>query len=805
MKLPIGQTEQPQETATAQNSNILAPKREKIIKDILVGFAYSAIAFLLGYFTLPFGAKPFGIALLCATNKKTPYILGGLCISAILSEDSLILFSAYIAVTLIRLLVRLTLDTPWEEKNDSGEIEIMQVLPTLFRENLFLRMATSCVGVFILGLYSLIKGGFLYYDLFGAILSMLTAPIGVFLLYGIFAEKELPKHYEYLSIAALGAAVILSSKNLDIYGISLSAFEAMLATLYVCRKKGLLFGMGAGAICGLAYSPLFAPSFFLAALAAGALWRVSVIFASSAAFALAMAWGIYIGGISSLTSLMPALLAASLLFAVLDKTFLQKEIPAEADEVQDTKECESALYPCDIASDELLSLRLDASIARQRMLSDSFLTMSRFFSDLGEKMKRPLAYDTKNICDSAFDACCANCRCNAVCWEERHTETMAAVTALSAALHREGRISDNAIPESLRSVCERLHDITDEINHNYSLHTRQLLLCDKTEIFALDYKAMSELLSANTDLDGTEFTFNEELSKEVCELLSKDDMGIKAAVVFGNKRKRILLSANSEDKLKQNKLTLLSRLEEIWDSELEIESIKQQVNGHATITFAQKKRLSAEVAQKSASSRYEKNFCGDTSAIFENDDGMLYSIISDGMGSGRDAALTSGICVMFMKKMLSVASGCDSALKMLNGFLRNKGSGSIHECSATADIMELDLLCGKATFYKSGAAPSYVLRDGNLFKLRSNTVPLGIIRELDAKKISFEIQEGDVIVMVSDGITQGREDCPWLYELLKKNLGTRSLKNCAELMVERAKRENENDDISVMLIKVTRN
>lgn len=126
----------------------------------------------------------------------------------------------------------------------------------------------------------------------------------------------------------------------------------------------------------------------------------------------------------------------------------------------------------------------------------------------------------------------------------------------------------------------------------------------------------------------------------------------------------------------------------------------------------------------------------------------------------------------------------------------------MHECSATLDLMELDLIGGKASFYKSGAAPTYVFREGSLFKLRSKTLPLGIIRELDAKKISFDVGDGDTIVMVSDGVTGGKEECPWLFDLLKKSVGNEDTERIAELICQRAERENSADDISVVIAKI---
>ena len=116
--------------------------------------------------------------------------------------------------------------------------------------------------------------------------------------------------------------------------------------------------------------------------------------------------------------------------------------------------------------------------------------------------------------------------------------------------------------------------------------------------------------------------------------------------------------------------------------------------------------------------------------------------------------------------------------------------------------MELDLMQGKAYFYKSGAAPTYVFRDGELFKLRSKTLPLGIIKELDTKKLKLEVRDGDVIIMVSDGVTQGKEESPWLYDILKKTLDAEGLKKAVELTLDRARRECDSDDISIVAVKV---
>ena len=106
---------------------------------------------------------------------------------------------------------------------------------------------------------------------------------------------------------------------------------------------------------------------------------------------------------------------------------------------------------------------------------------------------------------------------------------------------------------------------------------------------------------------------------------------------------------------------------------------------------------------------------------------------------------------------------------------------------------------------KSGAAPTFVLRRGNVFKLASPSFPIGILRALDAKQINISCEDGDIIVMVSDGALKEEDDCSYLIEMLKeKNLEDDSAQTIANKILRRAKSEIDppTDDISVVVIKV---
>ena len=94
----------------------------------------------------------------------------------------------------------------------------------------------------------------------------------------------------------------------------------------------------------------------------------------------------------------------------------------------------------------------------------------------------------------------------------------------------------------------------------------------------------------------------------------------------------------------------------------------------------------------------------ETVNVFVSRKDYFYALISDGMGTGEDAAFTSELCSVFLEKMLGAGNSIETSLKMLNGFIRSKSrASSAGECSATVDLLELDLLTGSASFVKSGA------------------------------------------------------------------------------------------------------
>ena len=61
---------------------------------------------------------------------------------------------------------------------------------------------------------------------------------------------------------------------------------------------------------------------------------------------------------------------------------------------------------------------------------------------------------------------------------------------------------------------------------------------------------------------------------------------------------------------------------------------------------------------------------------------------------------------------------------------------------------------------------------------------------------------GDTVVMVSDGITDGREESRELFELLRSRVLTHSADQLADVIIEYADRIGCVDDVSVVVAKI---
>ncbi len=252
---------------------------------------------------------------------------------------------------------------------------------------------------------------------------------------------------------------------------------------------------------------------------------------------------------------------------------------------------------------------------------------------------------------------------------------------------------------------------------------------------------------------------------------------------------------------------------------------------------------------------------GDTAISSGLPDGSLALILSDGMGKGIMAAAESRAVARRLRKNLKSGMRPAFAIKEVNRYMlaceeaqakcddmRNcrpkaredgqkcrpaiqecekkpeplqqaraarcsSAAAGEAECFATVDLLIIDRNAAKAKFYKMGAASSFLLRNGKVKKFEQAALPIGIIPEVRLNHIAVRLKAGDIVVMVSDGVTEAARadgsDGAWLHELLESrtaaelaHLSARRL--AGEILGEAILRyaDRERDDLTVAVVKI---
>ena len=106
---------------------------------------------------------------------------------------------------------------------------------------------------------------------------------------------------------------------------------------------------------------------------------------------------------------------------------------------------------------------------------------------------------------------------------------------------------------------------------------------------------------------------------------------------------------------------------------------------------------------KSAARKSGERVSGDRCVYFRTDEGILYVILSDGMGSGPDAAGMSAEAVEITERFLKAGVGPDLTVSILSSLCLLRDGDGLE--SATVDLLRLDMFSGEAAIYKYGAAP----------------------------------------------------------------------------------------------------
>lgn len=752
----------------------------KIALRVARSVGIAVFGYLLAGTAAPIDTYPFSIALTASLTSGPIFAAIGIIFRMIFSSGIRSAIFPYGAVAVVICAARYVFAFLFGDKKallSSGRIT----------DPLTSRVMYSTAGSLVTALLLTIFYGFDGYVLAGGAFSLCCSGALTFLMTAFFDSRYSAKPAREAGLVAVMFLITLSLSDLTVFSVSPALIFSFAATAACGYYGGAARGCATGFLLGIACGYEKCAELALFGLCSGLFIPVNAVAAFSASLIAVASTSMAIGGLEKIFALLPEALIGGAAVT----------IPAALGLFTvNTGENDPATALCRELAEKK---RREESKMKLELLSRSMESLSQIIGNLSERLRRPDEYSLEKICREVIDETCASCEKE--CKFRRKDRDGDTVSRIVAKLTALGKISADEIDDVSGAKCPCREKMIEEINARVSELTKYTLKYDKTRIFALDYEAMAKLLADASLAGGADYPVDKILSERLRKALLRAGLSAENVVVCGNRKKYVAVTGRSVMTTSIGTEDILALCERVCRTRFCRPEYLFE-NNCGAMTLESRAVYSVSYAGKQSEKQGER-ICGDTVSVVESRDGYFYCFICDGMGSGPQAALAAKICRVFLEKMLACGGDKSNTLQMINTFLKNKGS----ECFSTVDLLEVDLHAGKASFLKSGAAPSYIMRGNDLFRISSGTLPVGILPDVAAEMTAFDLKKDDVIIMVSDGISgdfevESGNDPSWFADFLTKEW-TWDLDVMAEkILLAAQKAGRRSDDMTVELLRV---
>ncbi len=712
----------------------ISGKKVRITKKNLLAFV---VSFAFSMSPLTAGVYPFGISLLIASAKERTFLLYGHLLSIALTGSSKLLPAC------LALFIFFAARAYEKEKPCP----------------LHLKLIFAIVSSILHGAKIIIDGITVFPEALMLISTIISIPLFTFLFSvcldkrnGVFSKPVI----DYFRLAF--ALPITKFFGLFIIaGVPLSLFAGALITLIISKTKGFLLGGLFGFVCGIACNVPAIAALGILGITYGLLVPNSPVAASILSFMLSLSGYAYLSDFAPVFVPGGMLLAAILVFIPVSKLLSNMETGF---------------------TQSVLPLSRDIKLKK---LASAFSALSGVFFTISDsaavssitKTSRSIRKNVEMYCDR-----CKGCKLdrNDFC------------NHLTTEMRCKGMVSSENLPLHIKQGCAHAEQIIRSVNKLAVMKDEE---CEKgLRTMAEEYYAFSSLLNTAAKKQEDNIVEDRQLAKEIKNVLFQNKITCDRVRVVGMRQKVVEVFGIKPDKMEISSNRLTAILSDAARIKLSMPEFIIN-DDYVILRMTTLPKLHIEYAKTTLAKNGEP-VCGDTVSFFENEDKYFYSLISDGMGSGRDASLTSRLSAIMLEKLLTIGAEKKVALQMVNKMLTQKNE----EVFATIDLLEVDRITAQATLFKVGAAPTFLVRGNECHRIEAKTPPAGIMKEVIAEKISITLRKGDYIIMVSDGVVQTDTEFFDIVPLIKSGCCKSAHTMAARILEEARNCAGYSDDIS---------
>lgn len=761
-------------------------------------FLLVLMAFLLGRAIILDDLYPFAISFFAVIyylrRDLVPWVGGAIVAGSLLSQHP---NTSYI-VTEIVVFLLLQYAMEKYERADLSYVPILTFVATFFVQ-LFSYLVNEG-----LNWYTLLMTG--VEALLSFILTLIfIQAVSVFTL---ARKKYNLKHEEIICLIILLASVMTGTVGWAIQEVTLDHTLSRYLILLFALVGGAPLGASVGVITGLILSLADVNAIYQMSLLAFAGMLAGLLKeGNKLAVALGMLLGssilsIYITDPSAVMHSTWESVIAIILFMLTPRSITQ----ALAKYVPGTQENMKTQY------DYARRVR-DITAGRVEQFSEVFRMLSRSFKQqASEGEARKQDDEMGHFMNAVANKTCITCWKRKECWEGKFNQTYAFMTEMMTAIESNEQYAKRDIPPHWKKACIRPDQVLEMMkqqNHIYinDRHWKKQII-ESRQLVADQLTGVSQImedLALEIKREGQELIIQEEQIRHALEELGLSIHSIDI-INLGEGKVEIEIVHQYMKGFDECRKIIAPLLSDILGENIAVkqEQFSLKGEGFSTVTFGSAKEYKVETGVAGAA-RGGDLFSGDSFSTVELGNGKFAVALSDGMGNGERARLESSTALSILQQLLQ--SGMDEklAIKSVNSVLMLRSSDEIY---ATIDMALIDLYNASTSFMKIGSTPSFIKRGEEIIQITGNNLPVGILNEIEVDLISIQLEPGDILIMMTDGIY----DAPgyavnkelWMKRMILE-IDVHSPQEIADCLLERIVRYQQGvivDDMTVIVAKI---
>lgn len=623
------------------------------------------------------------------------------------------------------------------------------------------------------------------------ILTQLFAYCAIIAVYAIlirgikyrFTSDEVISSAVTLVVAAIGAS------NVQVFGISLLSIIAPFTVMVCCYalRTGttviIATLLGAGAAFSTGNVAVMAV-FVCQAMAASAFKRTSMWFSAVALVAAEVMMGYYFWVYGGYGWLQPAVASAGVLaFLLIPKKYKVALFGETGD------------FSAGYASKTIVNRNKTEVSNRLAEVADVFADMSLLLKEDAEA--QPAAADDKDrIAKEVATGFCGKCPNAEACFSALGTDTSAVLDTMAEAALAKGKAGIIDVPPFITSRCGRVNALITATNDAVRGYRNYKAVNDSvsgSKAMLADQMMGTARILANLAADVKKaVSFDKTRERRIIDELAYHNVVCSEAVVYGDRDFCVTLVVREED---ASKKVIDKIVSSVLKCNLVRKGVADYVQGRAAVHLTVAPRYDILFGE-AAKCREGNSFNGDSRSMQRIDEKSIVFALCDGMGSGTEAEKNSNAAISMIENFYKAGFDNSLILDLVNKLLALKNE----ENFSSVDMCVVDLRTGGADLIKMGAANGYIKRKNGVERVASAALPIGILEEARPVVERKVLLPGDIVVLVSDGITDVLGD-EGMEEILEYT-ATSNPQTLADTILGRAVEAGAVDDVSVLCARV---